>query len=127
MISSLGLLWLRVLMGAGIAHHGWQKVFGGTMGEFTEGVTALGFPAPAFFAWAAACSELIGGLCILLGLGTRIAAGFVFMTMSVAAFLQHARDPLQVKELALAYWTMAGALVLLGGGGFSLEARLRRK
>lgn len=114
-------------MGAGIASHGWQKVFGGYMAKFAEGVAALGFPAPALFAWAAACSELVGGLCILLGLGTRIAAGFVFSTMTVAAFLQHAKDPFSVKELALAYWTMAGTLILVGGGSFSLEARLRRR
>lgn len=126
-MSGIGLLWLRVLMGAGIAHHGWQKIFGGYMPKFAEGVAALGFPAPILFAWAAACSELVGGLCVLLGLGTRIAAGFVFITMSVAVFLQHARDPLQVKELALAYWTMAGALILLGGGNFTLGSRLRRK
>ena len=36
-------------------------------------------------------------------------------------------DPLSVKELALAYWTMSGALILLGGGRFTLGALLRKK
>lgn len=120
---AFGLLWLRVLMGSGIAHHGYGKVFGGHLEPLTQGVAALGFPAPELFAWAAALSEFAGGILIVLGLGTRIAAAFVFITMSVAAFLQHAADPFNVKELALAYWTMAGTLILTGGGAFSLDAR----
>lgn len=126
-MQSLGLLWLRVLMGAGIAYHGWGKVFGGHMAMFKEGVTKLGFPQPELFAWAAALSELAGGICVALGLGTRVAAFFVFCTMSVAAFLAHAQDPLKVRELALAYWAMSGALVLLGGGDITLGRLLKGK
>jgi len=29
--ASVGLVWLRVLAGAGIASHGWQKLIGGRM------------------------------------------------------------------------------------------------
>ena len=121
-----GVLWLRVLAGLGIAHHGYLKIFGGRMDQFAEGVGKLGFPLPEVFAWAAALSELLGGLCLAAGLGTRVAAFFVFMTMSVAAFLRHAPDPFSVKELALAYWTMAGALLFTGGGAFSLDSLRRR-
>lgn len=125
-LESVGLLWLR-LMGIGIATHGTQKIFGGHMAQFAEGVAQIGFPVPIVFAWAAALSEFLGGILIALGLGTRLAALAVFMTMSVAAFIHHASDPFHVKELALAYWTMAGTLVWLGGGGFSLDAALRKR
>jgi putative oxidoreductase len=123
-LHDLGLLWLRLLMGAGIASHGYQKIFGGMMPHFAEGVGKMGFPMPEAFAWAAALSEFAGGICVALGLGTRVAALVVFATMSVAWFKAHAADPFQTKELALAYWTMAGALILLGGGGYALEAKL---
>lgn len=125
--SAVGLLWLRVLMGLGIASHGYQKIFGGHIAQLTQGVAQLGFPLPELFAWAAALSEFLGGLCIVLGLGTRIAAAFVLVTMSVAAFLQHAADPFRVKELALAYWTMAGTLLPTGAGALSLDALIRRR
>lgn len=82
---------------------------------------------PEVFAWAAAFSELIGGICVALGLGTRIAAAAVFATMSVAAFRVHAQDAFRVKELALCYWTMAGALIFMGGGPFALEQRLGKR
>ena len=114
-------------MGAGIAYHGYGKVFGGHIARLTEGVAQMGFPAPEVFAWAAALSEFAGGICVVLGLFTRPAAFFIFVTMSVAAFVAHRTDALNVKEIALAYWTIAGALVFLGAGKFSLDAVLKRK
>ena len=125
-LQSMGLLWLRVLMGAGIAYHGYQKIFGGYVPKFAEGVAQMGFPMPVVFAWAAALSEFLGGVFIAVGLVTRPAALAVFTTMSVAVFIHHAPDPLGVKELALAYWTIAGALIFTGGGKISLDALCRR-
>ena len=49
-LLDLGLLWLRILVGAGIAYHGYGKIFGGMMERFTQGVTQMGFPAPEVFA-----------------------------------------------------------------------------
>lgn len=120
-LTDFGLLWLRVLAGLGIASHGYGKVFGGNIDKFAEGVAAMGFPAPTLFAWAAAFSEFVGGILIALGLFTRPAAFFVFATMFTAAFIKHAPDPFQRKELALAYWTVAGAIMALGAGRFSLD------
>ena len=121
LLANFGLLWLRVLMGLGMAYHGYGKVFGGNMSQLIEGVTAMGLPAPEFMAWSAALSEFVGGILIAIGLFTRPAAFFVMITMFVAAFVAHASDPFSVKELALAYLTMAGAIVLLGGGKLSLD------
>lgn len=117
----LGLLLLRVMTGAGMAYHGYGKVFGGFMPKMIEGVTAMGFPMPAAFAWAAALSEFAGGLLLIAGLFTRFAAFFIFCTMSVAFFIVHGKDPLQVKELALAYWVVALSLMMTGPGPLSLD------
>lgn len=121
--GDVGILWLRILMGSGIAYHGYQKIFGGYMPMLIEGVTKMGFPAPEVFAWAAALSEFVGGLLIVAGLFTRYAALSVFITMTVAAFITHRADAFQVKELALAYWAMSGALVFLGSGAFGLDSK----
>lgn len=126
-LTNTGLLWLRVLAGSGMAWHGYDKIFNGQMATFTEGVAALGFPVPIFFAWAAALSEFVGGVCIALGLWTPVAALFVFLTMSVAVFVQHANDPFSTKELALAYWTIAGSLMCFGAGNYSLDYLLGKK
>ena len=126
-LPDIGLLWLRVLMGLGIANHGYGKVFGGKIDRFAEGVASMGFPMPEFFAWAASLSEFLGGICIALGLFTRPAALFVCMTMAVAAFIKHGADPLKRKELALAYWTISGALIFLGSGRFSLDYLIAKR
>ena len=122
-----GLAWLRILAGIGIATHGFGKIFGGHMGGFADGVAQMGFPFPAFCAWAAALSEFAGGICLAAGLGTRIAAFFIWVTMSVALFIRHAADPFSDKELAYLYWTIASALMVLGGGRFTLKQVLRQK
>ncbi len=96
------------------------------MEGFAKGVAAMGFPLPTVFAWAAALSEFAGGILLTLGLATRTSAFLIFMTMFVAAFIRHGGDPFKVKELALAYWTASGALVLTGGGKFALD-RMRLK
>ena len=120
-LSDLGLLWLRVFMGAGIAYHGYGKVFGGNIAGFAQGVASLGFPFPEVFAWVAALSEFVGGILIALGLFTRPAALFVFITMCVAVFMRHSDDPFKVKELALLYGTIAGALIMTGAGKISFD------
>jgi len=125
--ASLGLLWLRVMAGLGICMHGYQKIFAGNMPGFTEAVAGLGFPMPAFFAWVAALSEFGGGLLIVLGLATRVAAFFVFLTMCVAAFMAQAAAPVGERELTLAYFAMSATLVLTGAGSLSLDALIADK
>jgi putative oxidoreductase len=115
-----GLLWLRVLTGAAMAYHGYGKVFGGHMDKMIEGVAGMGFPSPVFFAWAAAMSEFGGGILLVLGLFTRLAALFILITMGVAVFVVHGKDPFTVKELALAFFVNAGALFIMGGGKYKL-------
>ncbi|WP_226665906.1 DoxX family protein [Microbulbifer aggregans] len=49
----------------------------------------LGLPAPVLMAWLAALTEFIGGLALLLGLGVRLAAIPLMVTMAVAAVSVH--------------------------------------
>lgn len=114
--SSAGLLALRVLMGSTIAYIGYQKVFGGGVAQLTEGLVAMKFPMPTVLAWLAALSEFVGGILIVVGLGTRVASFFVFFTMAVAYFVAHANDPFNVKMPAFLYGTIALGLILTGAG-----------
>jgi putative oxidoreductase len=111
-----GILALRLLGGSTIAFIGYNKVFGGQMPMLIEGVGKMGLPFPTLMAWLAALSEFAGGICIVLGLGTRIASFFLFITMCVAFFVAHANDPFPVKMPAFLYGTIALSLTLIGGG-----------
>lgn len=118
----LALLVLRVGFGTALAFgHGLGKL--SAPAAFVQGLVKRGFPAPAFFGWAALLSEFVGGLLLSLGLLTRPAATLVLITMAVAAFDIHAGAPFAKRELALAYASVALALLLAGPGRYSLDWR----
>lgn len=117
-----GLVILRVLMGFAMASHGYQKVFGGQVNMLAEGLVQWGWPMPTALAWMAALAEFAGGICIALGLGTRVAAFFVFFTMCVAFFKAHGADPFHMKLAPYLYGITALSLIFTGGGRFSLDA-----
>lgn len=121
--QELGLALVRFGFGLSMAlAHGLGKL--ASAEGFVGGLAKSGFPAPTLFGWAAILSELVGGLLLALGLLTRVAALFLLGTMGVAAFLVHAADPYQRKELALAYALVSIAVLVAGPGRFSLDALL---
>jgi putative oxidoreductase len=118
-----GIFLLRIWLGAMMITHGQGKVFG-DMVKFISGVEKLGLPAAGFFGWAAALSEFCGGILLALGLGTRFAAIVVMITMAVAAFMKHAPDAFNVKELALTYLVVSAVIFIIGPGRFSLDSMI---
>lgn len=147
-LQDASLLLLR-LAGLGLAlGHGWGKLLRLASGHgagFVDAVAKLGFPLPGLFAWAAALAEFAGGLCIALGLATRVAAAFAGFSMAVAAFVRHhahahllvylglLRAPAETQakwgnpELALVYLAIFLAVGLAGPGRLSLDHLLARR
>ena len=124
--NDLGLLVFRLFVGFAMAFaHGINKL--PPSEAFTAGVADLGFPLPVLFAWAAALSEVVGGLLIATGFFTRYAAFFLGITMAVAAFGRHATDPFKAKEVALLYFVSCVLLIFAGAGRFSLDRIIRKK
>ncbi len=118
--NELSLTAFRVFIGLAMAFaHGWGKL--PPPDRLVEGVTAMGFPMPMMFAWAAALAEFAGGIFIALGLFTRPAALFLGFTMAVAAFKVHAADPFQNKELALLYLGACVVFFFRGSSAWSLD------
>lgn len=123
---NIALLFLRLTLGLTMAFaHGLGKLPVGD--DLVQGVSAMGFPMPVFFAWAAALAEFLGGLFIALGLATRLSAIGWIVTMATAMFMVHAADPFMVKERALLY--LAGAIFFLiaGAGRYSIDGAINRK
>ncbi|HLY09593.1 MAG TPA: DoxX family protein [Planctomycetota bacterium] len=128
---SAGLLTLRLVLGLGLAAHGYQKFFLFGISGFAGFLEKLGAPAPQASAWLSASTELAGGLLIALGLVTRLAAVPLAINMVVAAFLAHSgyfiTNTPPGREYALTLAAAFVALAFTGAGQFSLDHRLARQ
>ncbi len=77
------LLVLRLFVGAVFLTYGSLKLFGGLEG-FAGSLAQTGVPLPQIMAPVVAAVEFLGGVAILLGLGTRLAALLLTGVMIVA-------------------------------------------
>ncbi|MBN8555202.1 MAG: DoxX family protein [Deltaproteobacteria bacterium] len=123
----LVLLIVRVIVGYAFIMHGWGKIQAAThwMGPDS--------PVPGFLQFLAALSEFGGGIALIVGLLTRLAALGLLCTMSVAVFM-HAYimgDPFVAMgpggrsfELALIYLIISLLLLISGPGRFSLDRKV---
>lgn len=82
--------------------------------------------APAFFAWMGAFSEAVGGLLLLFGFQTRIAAFLISCTMLVAIFMQQWNEGLWMMLPAMGFLWMAVTSLVLGSGRFGLDYLLTK-
>lgn len=110
---------MRVMVGLLFTCHSGGKLFGAFGKE----------PATSSLMIVGGVIELVGGILIALGLGTRLAAFIASGMMAVAYFKSHAPDgfwPIQNKgELAVVYCFVFLAISALGGGRYSLDHALR--
>ncbi len=118
----IGLALLRIVPAAMLLTHGIPKFQNLISGEEIQFADPIGIGmAPSLFLTVIA--EVVCPILIIVGFKTRWAAIPVAITMAVAAFIVHAADSLQKKELALIYLTIFIAISLLGPGKFSIDRK----
>ncbi len=124
---------LRMALGLIFMAHGGQKLFGWLGGKGLEGTAGffamkLGLAPGMFWAALAGLGEFGGGLLVLLGLFTRLGAFSIGIVMLVAVFKVHWGAffmPTGI-EYAASLFATAVALLIVGGGKFSLDAQLQK-
>ncbi|GAA4437320.1 DoxX family protein [Pontibacter saemangeumensis] len=72
-------------------------------------------------------AEVLCSLLILVGLGTRLAAIPLIITMLVAVFVVHGADPFAKQEIGLLYLMPYIVLLLTGSGRYSLDYLVLQK
>lgn len=125
--ASVGLLLLRAYAGAALMSHGWGKIQNPT--GWMNGRPGA---APAALQALAAVAEFFGGLGLIVGLLTPVAAFGVACTMAVAVFKHASKgDPFVGRggsyEPALGYLVTAALLMLAGPGRYALDAVWRKR
>lgn len=129
MALAIGLLVLRVVIGATLMGHGAQKLFGWFGGSgikgFSGGMKRMGLRPPIFWATLAALGEFGGGLLLVLGLLTQLGALGIMGSMFVAIVSVHLPKGFWNGkggiEFPLSLWAAALALGLTGPGDLSLD------
>ena len=124
--AALGLLIVRIISGVALMYHGWGKI--------QKPFSWMGpdAPVPGFLQSLAAVSEFGGGLALVIGLLTPLAALGIACTMAFATFGYHMREghPFVATsggpsyELAAAYLGTALLMLFAGPGKYSLDALL---
>ncbi len=134
--SGLAYPLIRLFTGLLLMPHGAQKLFGwfggrgleATAQGFAEG---LGLEPGMFFAVLVGGTEFFGGLCIAIGLFTRVVAAGVVILMTVAILVVHLDNGFFARaggyEFALLWGIVALAIFLRGGGELSLDRRIGRE
>ncbi|MHB0959353.1 MAG: DoxX family protein [Pirellulaceae bacterium] len=122
--GSVGLLLLRLVMGAAFIFHGWPKI------QHPLDWMGPEAPVPGVLQALAALAEFGGGIALIPGLLTRLASLGIAAVMVVAVGMVHVPqgDPFvnptggASYELAAVYLACALLLLILGPGRFSLDA-----
>jgi putative oxidoreductase len=114
----------RIVVGFLFLFHGAQKVLGmfGGMGGATAPIMSM--------PWIAGMIELVGGILVMIGLFTRIAAFICSGEMAAAYFMVHQPQgawPIQNQgELAAVYCFAFLYIAARGAGMWSADAAMRR-
>jgi len=132
-LQSPFLLVVRLYWGFQMMQTGWGKLH--NLAKVTDFFTSLGIPLPALNAPFIVGLEFLGGILIMLGLGSRLVALLLSCDMLVAfitadreALFSVFSDPDKFYAAAPYTFLLAFLIVLIfGPGRFSLDALLARR
>ena len=122
-LQPLGLLAMRLSLGAIMIAHGWAKLMNPGMAR----AVASGAGAPAWMAYLVIAAEFFGGILVVLGLLTRPAAAAILIDMTVAILKVHLKNGFIGQgnyQFPLACWALAFALIFFGAGPIAIDSVL---
>jgi putative oxidoreductase len=128
-VIPLSWLILRVAVGWNLLVHGWGKIMIGPTPGFLKAFADLGYTPPEFFFWSSFLIEMLGGICIVLGLFTRFfaAAAAIEMLCITVTYWKSGNGFGWMNrgyEYSLLWGWACFVIALRGGGPYSLDRKL---
>lgn len=132
-LQSVFLLFVRLYWGWQFVVDGWGKLH--NLAKVTEYFGSLGLPAPGPTALFVSILELVGGVLLALGLGTRLIALLLTGNMTVAyitgdreALMSIFSDPDKFIAAAPFSYLLASLIILIfGPGKIALDYLIERR
>ena len=128
--ADLGLFILRLAAGGTFAAHGGQKLFVFGFPGVTGAFTQMGAPMPGVTGPLIAVLEFAGGLALVAGLLTRLAALGLMIDMAGAIALVHYKNGFFLPtgvEFVLLLFSCALTLLVAGPGAYALDGLVGRR
>ncbi len=120
-LANWALLILRVVYGIIFVAHGWPKFK--DLKQNAQNFEMMGFRPGAFWGTIVASVEFFGGLCLIFGFLTQLAAILLAVNMLVATCwkIRNKQQLVGGYELDLMLLSAGLLLATLGGGVYSLD------
>ncbi|HEY3928886.1 MAG TPA: DoxX family protein [Candidatus Koribacter sp.] len=132
-LQSTLLLLVRLYWGWQFAQSGWGRLH--NLGRATDFFTSLGVPLPHFTVICISSLELVGGILLAVGLGSRLVGLLLAGDMTVA-YLTAARDAIAAifsdpgkfyNADPYTFWFASILVFCFGPGDYSLEALIEKR
>jgi putative oxidoreductase len=127
-LKDLPLLAMRLILAYGFWNPAMMKW--GNIDGIAEWFNSMGYPLPLFNAYAAATTELLGAVLLVIGFGTRLISIPLIVVMLVAIFTVHLGGGFEAGnngfEIPLYYMIMLFTLLIYGEGNISMIGLIKR-
>ncbi len=112
---------IRVITGIIIAEHGIGVFNQGHMDGNVAWLTDIHLPVPVFMAYLGKSTELLGGIMLIAGLFTRVAAMALIINMAVITFLMGQGKIFSEDQLPFLLLLLFAGYIFYGAGKWSVD------
>jgi len=132
LLSPLAYPMIRLAVGIMKIPHGYAKLFNeGGIERTAKFFSSIGIEPSIFFAWYVGIIEFAGGICVAIGLLTRIFSAQLIGILFVATFFVHFQNGfLWIKggyEYPLMWMIIMIAITIRGGSNLSIDNQLPKE